>query len=419
MFRLLLHIAILAALLIAPAALADDDKPTIGLVTFGAPGGARDVEAGIYAILQANGYLSNENRGLLYQEQSIEDEHINLMLGDAGFDFANANLLVDAMLDSGANILITVSTPMTLAALNATSDMADPPLILFANSVSPYAAGVADSPCEKAPNLTGVETVVKYDEIVPVMQLQRPDLARIGVLHSSNEISGRIGADSIAAAAADRNIEVATSAIAEVSELRAATEGLVAKGVEALIVPWDLSTASGLPTIAEIAANSGIPLFYAYADAVMYGAMIGVGFSQPLEQGMNLGHILSAYLDGELDIANTAISSLDRSAISVNETIDGIELTDELLAVAEVRMTEQGMQADPMALMGRMMSMGITMEMLMELMQSDLTQNNQNASDTKAVFDQVFTPMLVEVYQSDAGKQIAADFLASLDCAAM
>ena len=67
--------------------------------------------------------------------------------------------------------------------------------------------------------------------------------------------------------------------------------------------------------------------------AVYYGAIIGAGFYLYYEDGVNVGRLLTAYLNGELDTATMAINAQSGQGHVVNldsAHILGIELSDEV-----------------------------------------------------------------------------------------
>ena len=410
MFVRIVTIALLMCLMIAPTAQADT-HPTIAILSFvTSPNSDTEyIQTALFAVLQANGVISSDEWVTLSEDMSVENDAITIISGDAGFDFPTANALVESMLDEGATALVTLSTPMTLAALNVTQDMDDPPAIFFAQAVNPFEAGIAEGACDKPANITGIEAKIDYDEILPIMQMQVPDLASIGTLHNSSEVSGRLGAVDIAAAAEAAGIAVEAVAVSNISELPSATEGLISKGVDALVVPWDVTTSSGLPIIASISQDNDVPLFYANSLGAVMGATIGVGQSLHLEQGTNLGHILAAYLNGELDIADVAISALSGSGISVNLGLPNIPIAPEVAEMAELSVLESGrVTSNPQLYLQRLSTnFGVTPMQVMQLLAS---------LGTGDLRTDLIGPGLALAAESESGQAIALDFLASLSC---
>ncbi len=419
MKRLILTIVLLSCMPVAPTAA--DDAPTVAILTFGTPAGAGglNVQFGIFAVLQAGGFINADEGALLFAGMELEGEKLNILRGDAGFDFAAANALVETVLDKGASVLVTQSTPMTLAAMNATQDMENPPPIFFAQAVSPYESGIAVGPCDKADNVTGVEVVIDYAYVLELMHLQVPDMSSIGALHSSGEISGVIGARQIAEAAEAAGIAVEAAGATDLSELLVATEGLIRKGVDALVVPFDVTTSAGLPIIAGVAQENGVPLFFSSSHGALMGAAIGIGPSDHSEQGILVGHILAAHLNGALDIADTAISALDGIAISVNTTLPEVPIAPALAEKAETSITGEGIIVDMAQMEPTLSAIGLPMEQVWETLADVDLEAGISEDETTDAWRAIGLRLIMAALESEAGQAIAQGFLSSLSCAAM
>ena len=69
------------------------------------------------------------------------------------------------------------------------------------------------------------------------------------------------------------------------------------------------------------------------------GAVISVGNMDDYGQGEDVGIVLANYLNGDIDIAATGIHTRERYIVGLNldmATLQGIEITDELRAMAGV-----------------------------------------------------------------------------------
>ena len=360
MLKKLFLILILFALLISvPAGLAqDDENPTVAILRFGESSDLLPTDIGIFEVLQANGIISSEEFTDWYtslfwapnQLSAFEGENVTILRRDPGEDFAAINLIVDSMLDQDVDAIVAISTPMTQAVVNATWDMEDPPAVLFTAVYDPYAAGIAQSPCIKPDYITGVEIIAAYDEAISVLLMQNPDIEVIGTIYSSSEITGKEGVDKIVAAAEARGLRVEQAAVTALRDLELAAEGLISKGVEAFVIPWDIITQKGIPILAQVANNSRIPIFHATTSSINFGVTAGVSSSFSYRRGISVGHILAAWLNGEVDIAATAITVLSDAMVAVNkdaaETL-GIEIEDELEDQADIVVEDGKLRADP------------------------------------------------------------------------
>ena len=340
MLRKILLLATLLALAIAPAAYAngDGDNPTIAILRFGPMFNFSVIQDSMMGMLVYSGLVSEAEAQEFRAGVELDGENIRMTLGDAALNFANLNLVIDKALDQNADALVTFSTPMTLAAVNATKDMDDPPAIFFVSVFNAYAAGIAQSACIKPANVTGLQSVTPYDEIVPLLLLQDPNIKTVGTIYSSSETSGRLGAEEIVAIAEANGLQVEVAAIASISELVAAAEGLVAKGVEAFIIPSDLLTVAGLPTLTQVAVENGIPVFHSTANTLNDGATVSAGVAEAGMQGRVIGSLLARYLDGKLDVSRTGVGSVSSLSIGVNLDVaaqQGVEIADALVERAD------------------------------------------------------------------------------------
>ena len=327
-------IVLLILTLLMPVALAQDtDKPSAMALWVSQSGDGRMFPA-ILDVLQSYGFIDESERSASDEIGDFLGENIDLYLRQIEGEATDVNSLVEIALDMEVDALITLGEPATQAALNLTLDMDDPPAVIFSRTTNPYAAGIADAPCLKPDHVTGLQTVVPYEEILALLQLQDPDLSVIGTIHTSSDAGGIYGAQRIAAIADEMGIRVESSAITALADLRLAIQGLVSKNIEAIVMPIDVLSASGTPIIAAAAIENGLPFFYASPGAIMAGATIGGGTLLYFDEIAYVGILLAAYLNGEMDIARTGIYQISNMAVGVNLDIaamQGVEVAEQLV----------------------------------------------------------------------------------------
>ena len=339
MIRKLSLLVLFFALLIPSAVAQDDDKPTVAMMGFGWFPAFEVTEGAIFDMLQSYGFISAEENAILASRQDLEGEHINLFWVDYGRGRDEINLAVENALDKEPDVLVTLSSWLTQAAISVTLDMDNPPPILFASVNYPYRSGIAESPCIKPDYVTGSESLTPYEYVMSLLKVQNPDLKKIGTLYNSNEDSSRWGIERIANIAAEYEIEVESEGIVQLSDIRIAADTLLDKGIEAFVLPSDYMTSQGLPVIAIAANEAGIPVFHPSLGAIYYGATVGGGFFLYYEDGLVVGRMLVAYLNGELDVANTAIHQQSSQGLGVNldaAFVLGIEMADEIMEQVDV-----------------------------------------------------------------------------------
>lgn len=340
---LLLFSSLLMAAAVAGQA---DEKPTVAMLRFGSFFSFTYVENAVMDTLLASGLVTEAEHASLMERENLQGENINVHWNDANFDFAAVNTIVEDALDRGADALIVLSTPTAQAAVNLTADMDDPPIVLFTAVFNPYEAGIAQASCIKPSHVTGIESVTLYEDIVPLLLLQEPDLKMIGTIYSSSETSGRLGAEAIVAAAEAHGLTVEVSAVTSLADLTVAAQALVDKGVEAFLLPSDLLTMSGLPVITQIAIENGLPVYHSISNTINLGATVSAGAGHNSLQGSLIGAMLAGHLRGELDIASTGIGMIDLLSVGLNLDIaaeQGIEFTPALMERAHLLLQDGGM----------------------------------------------------------------------------
>ena len=342
--RILIVLLILLLLLPASMLAQDDDKPTIAFLRYRATGTEDIAKPGIWDVLQAHELISQSERELLDEDLDLSGEHINVFWLDAASDVTNVNAMVEKTLDLGADILLTFSTPVTQITANITKEMDDPPVMFFAIVSAPYSAGIADSSCIKMPHVTGSHVTIPYEQYVALSQVQQPDIQTIGTIVDPAQTQSVYGVSQITQAAEALGLNVEVASIASAADLPQATASLADKGVEMVMVGAGYTESRGIPAILSVAKDYGIPVFGVSPRMIYHGAVVGAGFDDFYGEGVTVGRMIAAYIDGELDISATAISSRVNIGVAVN--LDsagefGITVADAILDSA-VMVIEDG-----------------------------------------------------------------------------
>ncbi len=414
--RLLMTLCIFWLLAAGPALAHDEDKPTVAILRFGAFFSFTYVENAIVDTLFSAGLINEEEQAILQAGQDLEGERLNVIWDDANFDFAAANVIVEGALDQGADALIVLSTPTAQAAVNITADMDDPPAVLFTSVYNPFSAGIAQSTCIKPAHVTGIESLTPYEDIVPLLLMQNPNMQVIGTLYSSAETSGRIGAERIIEVAAELGLQVEAAAVVSIADLPLAAEALIEKGVEAFLIPSDLITLSGLPALMVIAVENGIPVFHSTANTINMGATVSAGSSENTLQGNIIGTMLAGYVNGELDISRTGIGLVDNLSVGVNldmAEMQGIEISEALFERADMLMNDG-------ALSGRRIiqvleSWGLDEEMIGKVLEA-VSQAQMGGGELEVDLPPEIMSMISQAIAAQADTDDMAAIIDSLQC---
>ena len=313
------------------------DNPAIAILRFGPSDALAMTEGAILDVLESYGFITAEENRLLEARQDLEGENLTVYWDEAGFDLPTVTLIVDAALDRDLDVLVTLNAPVAQVAAVVTSDMDDPPVVLFTAVSAPYKAGIADSACIKPDHVGGAETLIEYEPVFEAFRLQDPDLNRVGFLYATSMTSGLDAYERFSAIAMEMGIEVVEAGITSVSDLAPAAESLVERGAKALFVSGDYLTAAGLPIIVFVANENGVPVFHPSMGTIFSGVTVGAGFASYYASGDNLGVILAGHLNGDIDIASTRIHIDSSNLLGINldsAAAQNVEISEDLMKQA-------------------------------------------------------------------------------------
>ncbi|MDE2635859.1 MAG: ABC transporter substrate binding protein [Chloroflexota bacterium] len=350
MTKLAVLMLTLISLLFSSTAIAqEDDKPTIAWLKWGDSSNVALAEKAIKDMLQAYGLINAEERALLDDERSINGERINVIYGDSLFDRIEANAIIDEALDRDADVFLTFTTQMTQIVYYAIHEFIDPPKLIFTVTSGPYITGVADSSCIKPDFVIGTVPVTDYEDIVPLLRMQNPDMKVAGAIWSPQQRASEVGVSRIKAIAGalDPPLTIVDETIIVTPDLYQAVQNLADRGAEAIIIP--IFTFQGFSLLLSLSYDYGLPVLFSAPQNAYRGGTIGGGFFGLYKQGVIAGNMLVSYLNGDIDIAATSIYESDDFAFAVNldaADLQDVEISQALLDgaayIVENGETEQG-----------------------------------------------------------------------------
>ncbi len=351
MTKLAVLMLTLVALLAPPASMAQgNDNPTIAWIKWGDSRNVALAEKAILDMLEVYGFISADERALLDEERSIEGERLNIIYGDALFDRIEANTIIDKALDRDADVFLTFTTQMTQIVYYAIREFIDPPKLIFTVTSGPYITGVADSSCIKPDFVIGTVPVTNYEDIVPLLLLQDPDMKVVGAIYSPQQRASEVGVARITEIGESLGLTVVAESIIVTPDLYQAVENLADRGAEAIIIP--IFTFQGFQLLLSLSYDYGMPVVFSAPQNAYRGGTIGGGFYGLYKQGAIAGNMLVAYLNGDLDIAKTSIYESDDFAFAVNldaAELQGVEVSQALLEGATY-IVENGQSAQGVTL---------------------------------------------------------------------
>jgi ABC-type uncharacterized transport system substrate-binding protein len=200
----------------------------------------------------------------------VEGRDYELSVRNAQGDMATLTAMVDAALSSGADLLLTTSTPTLQAALRRGREVP----IVFTFVADAVAAGAGRSNEDHLPNVTGVPTAGAHDQMIDLVRECLPGARRIGTLFVPGEVNSVYNKEKLEAAAARQGLEVVAVAVNTSSDVPDATLALLAQRVDVVCQGGSNLTAAAFASIARPAQRARVPVFGFLSGDIGNGAAL-------------------------------------------------------------------------------------------------------------------------------------------------
>lgn len=281
----------------------DDDRPTVALVSFG---NLRPLN------LAQQGSLD------LFSEYGYEDgENIDFIVVETEFNIDVLETIMTAVLEQEPDVIIASATPVAIMAIAMTSDMENPPVILINAVTSVYGTGIAQSPCIKPDHVSGSQALPPFDLMLSLISDFDPDIQRLGIIYNEDEANSVFSVGLIRDFGEEQMFEIIEQAVTSADVVPAVSEAILVNDIDAFLIPPDATVFSAIPDITNTATLAGIPVITTVDDQVYSGATLGIGLDY-YQEGVDIARMAIAYLNGDIDIATTAISEQTGLSIAVN-----------------------------------------------------------------------------------------------------
>jgi putative ABC transport system substrate-binding protein len=298
-----------------PAFAADAAMPRIAVVD---PFGSTTFGEGFRSGLRRTGYSEGKNIAVEWRRSAETDEELQALVSDLG--------------RSGIDLMVTIGSPATRAALQRTAL----PVVFLVGD--PVATGFAASLAKPGGKGTGVSVVSPELGVKRLELLQKlvPKARRIGHLVDPTnplEIRMRPG---IQAAARTLGVQLESMDAANPLQLESVLRALQKNPPDALLVsPVAFFLAHGA-AITEAARKSRIPAMYPYREFLAVGGLMSYGPDQ-----YRIGDLMAGYVDRILRGAkpgDLAIEQMSKYDLVVDMRVArkmGIRVPQDLLLLAD------------------------------------------------------------------------------------
>lgn len=268
----------------------------------------------------------------LQQSGLVLDRDYTIHLRNAQGDMATLTALADAALSSGADLLVTLSTPTLQATLQRVRDVP----VVFTFSSDPIGAGAGRSDDDHLPNVTGVPTLAPYDELADIVLECMPEAKRIGALVVPAEVNSVYNTKMMNEVAKRRGVEMVTLPVNTSTEIADAALSLSTRDIDAIVQVGSNLTTVAFASMAQAAVRARLPLFGTLTSNAKEGAAI-VMARDYYDGGVRAGLLAARIIRGE-DPAVIPFEPLTETRILINLEAarkQGLEIPSSVLQRAD------------------------------------------------------------------------------------
>lgn len=271
------------------------------------------------AIVQPMSHKSlDQIRDTIVSELRASGRNFEIVTQDAHGDTSSLATIFQNAKNKGVDIVVPIATPSAQSAKSVFGGTATP--IIFAAVSDPVAAGLTG---EDSQNITGVSNSIPSAKIVQLVSDFQPTYKKLGFLYTSSETNS-VSTIKAAKAYCDKSgIAYAEASIAAVTDLQAAMNSLLSKGVDALYTGNDNTIASAMPAYTDAAYSKGVPIYCGADSMVADGGLATIGIDY-----VQLGKQVAALV---LKVAGgTAPSALPYETLSDYAKYVNLQAADKL-----------------------------------------------------------------------------------------
>ncbi len=242
-----------------------------------------------------------------YDESRVTYDYQN-----AQNEMSNVTTICQKFVGDEVDMIVAIATPSAQGAAAATSDIP----IIFSAVTDPVAAELVASLDAPGGNITGTSDIIPVEEIFDLAAELTPDAQSYGFIYNLSEINSVSVIEQAKAHLDSIGIPYEEATVANIGELTTAAESLVGK-VDAFFSPIDNTVASGMVTVADIAATNGMPYYVAADSMVADGGLATVGVNYT-DLGKQTASMAVEVLEGA-DTATMPVQTMENYAVTVNE----------------------------------------------------------------------------------------------------
>lgn len=242
-------------------------------------------------------------------------------------DAATQQTLAQGFVSDDCAVIVAISTPGAQVFRKMTSTIP----VVFVGSSTPIEAGLVKSFEAPGANFTGIADPAPVEADIDAMMKVLPSMKTVGLIYKAGDPAGDFLAKRSMAHLEKQGLTPVVAAIANAGETAQAAQSLIGK-VDAIQLPGDSTTMSGIAGILKVTNDAKVPVFGSLSEAVSQGAILSGSYSY-VEVGSLAAETVSKILAGA-DPATTPVVVPGAAGFEINlgqAKALGLEIPEEVM----------------------------------------------------------------------------------------
>lgn len=252
---------------------------------------------------------------VLKEEGYVEGENLEVDFQSAQGEILAANQIISDFLGRDVDLIYTISTPSTKAAVEKTKTVP----IVFAAVTDPVGAGIVSDMEEPGGNVTGTSDFIGQEQHFRFFRLVVPAAKRIGIPYNPGEPSAASSVELLRTGADEAGVEILTASCPNTAAVAEAVASLVER-VDAIYIVPDNTLAAAINVVADICSRRGIPMLSSESATVKEGKALASLTVDHHQLGRDAGKMAVSILRGEKP-GEIPVMTIKEPAIHVNRSI--------------------------------------------------------------------------------------------------
>lgn len=245
-----------------------------------------------------NGLLDISRKAFLKEMAVLgwkDGENCKISEYNANGDMATVNSILDKMLMDDYDIIISLSTPCTQAAISKVKTKP----VVFCTVANPFLIGAGTSDTDHQPNVTGVYGYVSMDSALALAKYFFPNGMKIGAMWDPAHENAVFNVNRLKDAVKKYDdIEFVGATITTSAEVYQAATSLTNKNIDMFFLPPDNIVYSAFDAVVKAAEPNKIPIMMNDISRIDDGAIIAYGYDYNLS-GIQGARLADRILRGE------------------------------------------------------------------------------------------------------------------------